>query len=354
MNILAIETSCDETSVSILQDKKILSNIISSQLFHSEWGGVVPEIASREHIKNVTRVCDEAIKKSGISKDELELVCATSAPGLIGALLVGYNFAKSFAFARGLPFVPVNHIQSHLYSVFIENDFRFPFLGLIVSGGHTLLVLVEDFFKHKILGFTLDDAAGEAFDKGAKVLGLGYPGGPLIDRLAKTGDRNFHQFPIAKTENEFDFSFSGIKTSLLNFYNKNKEEIEIYQGENNFGVGVDGNKNVISLNDICASYQETIIEMLFKKTFRAAEKFNVKTIGISGGVSANSRLKERFNSLKGNGFEILIPSLEYTIDNAAMIGFTGYLKYEKTGEKEYFKGESFGEKPTARLDYARF
>jgi N6-L-threonylcarbamoyladenine synthase len=343
LKILAIETSCDETSVSILENNQILSNVISSQLFHSEWGGVVPEIASREHLKNIVtvtqRALNEALKKAQVSMNDVNLIGATSEPGLIGALLVGLNYGKAIAASRNIPFVPVNHIQAHLYSPFIENNVQFPYLCLIVSGGHTLLVKVDGFFRHTILGTTLDDAAGEAFDKGAKMLGLGYPGGPMIDKLAKTGDKNFHKFPISITKDgEFDFSFSGIKTALMYYLKKLRSE----------------DKDETFLNDICASYQETIVKMLFDKALAAAKEYKIKNIAIAGGVSANSRLKEKFGELKDKGYNIYIPSIEYTMDNAAMIGITAYFMYENSKDKSYFNTESLKTNAKARLNYENF
>jgi N6-L-threonylcarbamoyladenine synthase len=339
LKILAIETSCDETSVSILENNKILSNVISSQLFHSEWGGVVPEIASREHLKNIVLVTNEALNKAQVSMNDIELVGATSEPGLIGALLVGLNYGKAIAVSRNIPFVPVNHIQAHLYSPFIENSVEFPYLCLIVSGGHTLLVKVDGFFQHTILGTTLDDAAGEAFDKGAKMLGLGYPGGPMIDKLAKTGDKSFHKFPISITkDSEFDFSFSGIKTALMYYLKKLRDE----------------DKDESFLNDICASYQEAIVKMLFDKTLAAAKEHKIKNIAIAGGVSANSRLKEKFGGLKDKGYNVYIPSIEYTMDNAAMIGIAAYFMYENSKDKSYFNRMSLNQNAKSRLDFEKF
>lgn len=348
MKILAIETSCDETSVSILENNKILSNVISSQLFHSEWGGVVPEIASREHLKNIVLVTEKAFQEASsnntgddnqLAINDIDLVAATSHPGLIGALLVGLNYAKGIAASRNIPFVPVNHIQAHLYSVFIENEVEFPFLCLIVSGGHTMLVKVNGFFQHTILGTTLDDAAGEAFDKGAKMLELGYPGGAVIDKLAKTGNKTFHKFPISVTKgNEFDFSFSGVKTALMYYLKKLRSE----------------DKDETFLNDICASYQEAIVKMLFDKTFSAAKQNKIKNIAIVGGVSANSRLKEKFKELSAQGYKIYVPSIQYTMDNAAMIGITAYFMYENSKDKSYFYRSSLDTSAKARLDYENF
>ena len=277
MNIIGIETSCDETSVAILKDNKILSNVISSQLFHSEFGGVVPEIASREHLKNLPYILSSAIEKSGIKISEIDLISCTSEPGLVGALLIGLNFSKSLAISLNKPFIPVNHIQAHLYSSFLQKESpEFPFISLIVSGGHTILILVKNYFEHVILGTTQDDAAGEAFDKVAKMLGLGYPGGPLVDKLSEKGSKNYHQFPISVLRsNPYDFSFSGIKTSVLYYL----REIDFNNLRDN---------SIIS--DICASFQEAIVQTLFEKTFRAARLYKIKKIAISGGVSANSRL----------------------------------------------------------------
>lgn len=341
MITLAIETSCDETSAAILEDDKVLSNIISTQLFHSQYGGVVPEVASREHLKKIINVCETALAKGGKRLDDANLVCATTEPGLIGALLVGSNFAKGLSVALQIPFISVNHIQAHLYSPFIGSPkIRFPFLGLIVSGGHTLLILAEDLFKHKIIGRTIDDAAGEAFDKVAKLLGYGYPGGKHIDDSAKHGDPAFHKFPRSNIkDSEFDFSFSGIKTSVLYFLRKNYDGI---------------NLNKQTLNDICASFQDAVIGMLFDKTKKAAEKYGVKAIAISGGVSANSELKQRFNSLKQKGYDIYFPSNEFTTDNAAMIGLAGYLKFNSTDTYRVIGEDQLRIHAKPRLDYEAF
>lgn len=341
MITLAIETSCDETSAAVLDNDKVLSNIVSSQMFHSKYGGVVPEVASREHLKKITEVTEGALKKAGKRLSEIDLVAATSEPGLIGALLVGLNFAKSLAMTLDLPFVPVNHIQAHLYSNFLtEQKADFPFIGLIVSGGHTLLILAEDFFKHKILGRTIDDAAGEAFDKVAKLLGLGYPGGQLVDEHSLTGDKAFHKFPLATVkENEFDFSFSGIKTSVLYFLKK---------------TDFDKIKTGKLVDDICASFQEAVTRSLFEKTLKAAKKYNVKNISVSGGVSLNSELRNKFNSLVNEGYKIYFPGKEYSTDNAAMIGLTGYYKFNFSNDKDYFNSASLKQNAAARLDYENF
>ena len=330
MKILAFESSCDETSVAVLENDTVLSNVVLSQLFHSEWGGVIPETASREHLKNIVQVTEEALQSANIDLKQIELIAATNEPGLIGALLVGLSYAKAIAITLNLPFVPVNHIQAHLYSAFLMDEKpEFPFISLIVSGGHTLLILVEDFFKHKVIGTTVDDAAGEAFDKGAKLLGLGYPGGPMIDKLAQTGDENFHKFPLAYVKDSpYNFSFSGIKTSLL------------YYLRQSFPDGFE---------NICASYQKAIIDSLFQKTLLAAKKYNIKKISISGGVSANTGLKEKFFSLEEKGYKIYVPSLKYSTDNAAMIGITAYYKYINSKDKKYFNSESFNVSASARI-----
>lgn len=341
MITLAIETSCDETSAAVLEGEKVLSNVISSQLFHTKFGGVVPEVASREHLKKISEITDEALKRSDKKLFDLELICATSEPGLIGALLVGLNFGKTLSSVLDIPFVPVNHIQAHLYSNFLcGQKTEFPFLGLIISGGHTLLILVEDFFKHTIIGSTVDDAAGEAYDKTAKLLGLVYPGGKQIDDNSKKGNKDFHKFPISHLkQNEFDFSFSGIKTSVLYFLRD---------------IDYNNIKNDKLLYDICASFQETMIKTLFDKTLKAAIKYKAKSIAVSGGVSANSGLRERFYGLREKGFNVYFPDLEYSTDNAAMIGLTGYLKYKYSESKEYFKLESLAQKANPRLNYSDF
>jgi N6-L-threonylcarbamoyladenine synthase len=336
MIILAFETSCDETSAAVLKNETVLSNIVLSQMFHSEWGGVVPEIASREHLKSIVKITEKALEKANIKINDVNLVAAANEPGLIGALLIGLSYAKTLAASLEVPFVPVNHIQAHLYSSFLEGEKpEFPFISLIVSGGHTLLVLVKDYFEHHIIGTTVDDAAGEAFDKVAKLLGLGYPGGPLIDKYAQSGDKSFHKFPLASVKNSpFDFSFSGIKTSVLYF-------LRNYSGEQK--------KDEKFISDICACFQEAVTESLLKKTLSAAKKYDVMNIAISGGVSANSELKSKFLKLEVQGYKIFIPSLKYTTDNGAMIGLTGYLKYIKSNDKNYYSNESFSVGAKARF-----
>jgi len=310
-------------------------------MFHSEFGGVVPEIASREHLSRISQVTEEALHEANVSIKDIDIIAATSGPGLIGALLIGLNFAKSMAATLNIPFVPVNHIHAHLYSAFIqENKPKFPLLSLIVSGGHTLLVLVEDYFRHKILGSTIDDAAGEAFDKVAKMMGLGYPGGPIIDKLSETGNKEFYTFPKAKIkEGKYDFSFSGLKTSVLYFLKK---------------IDFQSTKNDKLIADICASFQDAIIQSLYTKTLEAAKEYGVKTITISGGVSANRALKLAFGNLRKKGYDIYIPELRYTTDNAAMIGITAYYDYNNHREMKYFDGDSFNTIAKPRLDYNNF
>lgn len=341
MITLAIETSCDETSAAVLNEGNVLSNIISSQEGHSGYGGIVPEIASRAHLESIVSITEQAVKKAGINLKDIGLISATSGPGLIGALLVGLNFAKSLAVSLEIPFVPVNHIQSHLYSNFLCGQKAvFPFIGLIVSGGHTLLVLVEGFNKHKILGNTNDDAAGEAFDKVAKLLGLGYPGGPEIDRYSKGGNENFVRFPKAKIKNrKYDFSFSGIKTSVL-YYLRDASDAD--KSRTGF------------VNDICASFQKSVIEDLFDKTSSACREYNVMEVSVSGGVSANSALRNKFNSLESENFRVYFPEKEYATDNAAMIGLTGYFNYNSCKDKSFYNSESLKVPAKAKLDYDNF
>lgn len=316
----AIESSCDETSASVLMDEKVLSNIISSQYFHKEYGGIVPELASRAHIENISLIAEKAIAESGIAQQDINLVAAAKGPGLIGSLLVGYNFAKGFALSFNLPFLGIDHIESHLFSCFIGNDnVEFPFIALVVSGGHTIIFKVNSYTEYKILGNTQDDAAGEAFDKVAKMLGLEYPGGPLIDKLAAEGNKDFHKFPKGNIKGSpYDFSFSGIKTSMLYFIKKNYPD-----------------KNNLPLTDISASFQEAVTGVLAEKTLQAAKDNNIKTIAVSGGVSANSGLRKKFLDLKNSGYSIHFPEKIYSTDNAAMIGYNAFLKFRamdyKTG-----------------------
>ncbi len=338
---LAIETSCDETSAAVLENGRVLSNVISTQLLHSKYGGIVPEMASREHIRKIVAVTGKAIEDSGRALNEISIVCATTEPGLIGALLVGANFAKGLSVALNVPFIPVNHIQAHLYSPYIGHDeIRFPFLGLIVSGGHTLLILAEDYFRHKVLGRTVDDAAGEAFDKAAKILGLGYPGGREIDKRAAKGNISYHRFPKSQLKNsKYDFSFSGVKTSLLYFL------------RDNFNVA---SPDETTLNNICASFQDAVTGMLFDRTKSAVNDFGITTIAVSGGVSANSNLRSKLLSMSDNGVQVIFPEIEYTTDNAAMIGYAGYLKLKSEPQLFVEKTKLLKTHSKPRLDYDKF
>lgn len=314
ITILAIESSCDETSAAIVKDGRVLSNHIATQKIHARYGGVVPEMASRAHMENIVPVIDAALVDSGVSKSELTAVAFTQAPGLIGSLLVGTCFAKSFAQALGLPLISVHHMQAHVLAHFIdERKPEFPFMCLTVSGGHTQIVLCRSHLDMEVLGETMDDAAGEAFDKVAKMLGLPYPGGPLIDKYAKEGDPKKFKFP-SKEMKDYTFSFSGIKTSVLYFLQAQRKEDPEFAEKN--------------IRDICASVQSTIIKMLMTKLEKAAKDHGVKHVGIAGGVSANSGLRAAMiEAGERLGWEVYIPKFEYCTDNAAMIGITAHYKY---------------------------
>ena len=314
--ILAIESSCDETAAAIMKDKQVLANVISSQLDHAEYGGVIPELASRLHQQQIIYVVEEALTRANLTPLELSAVAFTQGPGLLGALLVGTNFAKSFAWGLGIPLIAVNHMEAHILANFLKPDPpAFPFLCLTVSGGHTQLVLIRSPYEMEVLGQTIDDAAGEAFDKAAKILGLSYPGGPEIDKLAKQGDPKAFPFPTPEV-GEYQFSFSGLKTSILYRVRDGMKENEHFISEH--------------LGDLCASYQEKIIDILLDKLTHAAEQTGVQHLAIAGGVSANSSLRKRFYDLcTSRGWTAHIPAFEYCTDNAAMIGIAGYFKFLK-------------------------
>jgi N6-L-threonylcarbamoyladenine synthase len=321
ITILGIESSCDDTSAAIIQDGYLLSNVIASQEVHQKYGGVVPELASRAHQQNIIPVVDTAIKNAGISKNQISAVAFTRGPGLLGSLLVGTSFSKGFALARNIPLIEVNHLQGHILSNFIleknkENIIpKFPFLSLLVSGGHTQIIVVKDYFEMKIIGHTIDDAAGEAFDKCAKVMGLGYPGGPVIDKLASEGNPLKFKFPKPQV-GELDFSFSGLKTSFLYFLRDNLKVNPNFIGEN--------------LKDLAASLQFTIIDILSDKIKKAAKITGIKEVTIGGGVAANSGLRNKMLELaEKHQWKVHIPERKYTTDNAAMISITGYYKYLK-------------------------
>ena len=312
--LLAIESSCDETSAAVCMNGKILSNIIVNQTVHEKYGGVVPELASRAHLQNIVPVVDTALKNANVELSAVDAFAFTQAPGLIGALLVGAQFAKSLSLAFDKPLITVHHMQAHVVANLIpDNKPGFPFLCLTVSGGHTQIVLCEDFLQMKVIGQTLDDAAGEAFDKSAKLLGLPYPGGPLIDKYAQQGNPNKFKFPEPQIP-ELDFSFSGLKTAILYFIQEKKKKNENFINEN--------------LNDICASVQQRIVSILLNKLKKAAEQTGIKNICIAGGVSANSGLRRSFEELgKQLDWKTFIPPFEYCTDNAAMIAITAYYKY---------------------------
>ncbi len=317
--ILGIESSCDDTSAAIIRDGVILSNVISSQAVHERYGGVVPELASRAHQQNIIPVVHDALKQAGIDKNELSAIAFTRGPGLLGSLLVGTSFAKGFSSALNIPMMDVNHLQAHVLAHFIkenENDNdqpEFPFLCLLVSGGNSQIILVKSYNKMEIIGQTIDDAAGEAFDKCAKVMGLGYPGGPVVDKLAKQGNAKRFAFSKPRVEG-YDYSFSGLKTSFLYFLRDElKKDAEF----------IDKNKE-----DLCASLQKTIIDILMDKLLKAAKDLNIKEVAVAGGVSANSGLRKAFEEYSQKyGWKIHIPKFSYTTDNAAMIAITGYFKY---------------------------
>ena len=308
MRVLAIETSCDDTAAAVLDDSGVRASIVASQdMVHGKYGGIVPELASRQHMLAILPVIERALADAAVTLDDIEAVTATYGPGLVGSLLVGLQVAKGIAFERGLPFVGVNHLEGHLLAILLDRPVPFPYLGLLVSGGHTSLYLVEDLGRYRQLGRTRDDAAGEAFDKGAKMLGLGFPGGREIDRRAAAGDRTAIRFPRASLkQGRYDFSFSGVKTSLRQYL-------------------LDGGD--AALEDVCASFQEAIVEMLVVPTLKAARDLGTKAIVVSGGVSANSRLRTAMiEAGAAVGLDVAFPRLAYCTDNAAMIGYAGRVR----------------------------
>ena len=315
--ILAIESSCDDTSAAVLCNKKVLSNVVATQQIHEQYGGVVPELASRAHQQNIVPVVHQALSIANIDKKQLSAIAFTRGPGLMGSLLVGTSFAKSLALGLSIPLIEVNHMQAHILAHFIEDANaappKFPFLALTISGGHTQIVLVKDYFKMEILGETLDDAVGEAFDKSAKILGLPYPGGPLVDKYAKLGNPKAFEFPEPKVDG-LNFSFSGLKTSILYFIRRETKKNPDFITQN--------------LNDICASIQFTIVRILMRKLTKAVKQTGISSIAIGGGVSANSSIREALkNAEKERAWSTYIPKFEYCTDNAAMIGIVGYFKY---------------------------
>lgn len=313
---LAVESSCDETSVAVLKNgREVLSNIINTQIdLHKKFGGVVPEVASRKHIENIDVVLQEALDKANITLNDIDHIAVTYGPGLVGALLVGLSHAKALAFTLNKPLVGVNHIEGHVSANYIEHkDLKPPFITLIVSGGHTHLVEVKDYGEYEILGRTRDDASGEAFDKIARAMGLGYPGGPIVDRLAKEGNKKAIDFPRAYLDEGYDFSFSGLKSAVLNYLNAKKMK-----------------KEEIVVEDVCASFQEAVVEVLSKKAIKAAKEKGYNTITLAGGVACNSALREKITQLGNeNNINIKYPPLVLCTDNAAMIGCAGYYNFIK-------------------------
>lgn len=321
ITILGIESSCDDTSAAVIQDGYLLSNLIADQDVHRNYGGVVPELASRAHQQNIIPVVEQAIKSAGISRDEINAVAFTRGPGLLGSLLVGTSFAKGLAMSLNIPIIEVNHLQAHVLAQFIRKKEKpsgipsFPFLSLLVSGGHTQLIVVRDYLNMETIGRTIDDAAGEAFDKCGKIIGLPYPAGPEIDKLSVQGDQESFQFNKPRIK-DLDFSFSGLKTSFLYFVrDKVKEDKDFVQKRK---------------QDLCASLQKTIIDILLNKLIKATEKTGIRNIGVAGGVSANSALRNTLtNEAQKRDWDICFPEFEFATDNAAMIAITGYFKFKK-------------------------
>jgi N6-L-threonylcarbamoyladenine synthase len=316
--VLAIESSCDDTAAAVLCNDRILSNIVANQKVHEQYGGVVPELASRAHEKNIVPVIHQALQKAGITKEQLSAIAFTQGPGLMGSLLVGGSFAKSLSLALDIPLIGVNHMQGHILAHFIDEEGfdkpEFPFLAMTISGGHTQIIKVTDYFEMEVIGETTDDAVGEAFDKSAKILGLPYPGGPLIDKYAQLGNPVFN-FTKPKVDG-LDFSFSGLKTQILYFVQKQTKANPNFIAEN--------------LNDICASIQHIIIEIIMDKLKIAAKETGITQIAIGGGVSANSGIRKTLKEAEQKyAWKTFVPKFEYTTDNAGMIGITGYLKYKK-------------------------
>jgi N6-L-threonylcarbamoyladenine synthase len=328
--ILGIESSCDDTSASVCVDGVILSNVIANQSIHEAYGGVVPELASRVHQQNIVPAVQQALLNAKVNKNDIDAVAFTRGPGLLGSLLVGVSFAKAFALAQNAPLVEINHMQAHILAHFIgDHKPVFPFLCLTVSGGHTQIVLVKDYFEMEIIGQTLDDAAGEAMDKTSKILGLPYPGGPLIDKYARQGNADAYKFPEPQIPG-FDFSFSGLKTSILYFIRDNVAKNPDFISEN--------------MADICASVEKRIATILLNKFEKAAKQYGIKQLALAGGVSANTGLRLGLQALcEKNGWESFIPAMQYCTDNAAMIAIAGYYKYLK-GE---FAGQEIA--PMARM-----
>ncbi|HEX6981148.1 MAG TPA: tRNA (adenosine(37)-N6)-threonylcarbamoyltransferase complex transferase subunit TsaD [Balneolaceae bacterium] len=315
MKILGIESSCDETAAAVFTDSGLQSNVIASQAVHEKYGGVVPELASRAHHKTIWRTVEQALEEANVGLNEIDAVAVTQGPGLMGSLLVGLCFAKGLCLSRDIPLIGVNHIDAHLYANFIDEQPRFPLVALTVSGGHTQLVHVVKPFEHKLLGQTRDDAAGEAFDKIGKILGLPYPAGPVVDELSKQGNPKFHNFPQALLNEDFEFSFSGLKTSVKYYLEDQEDQAEFLDKH---------------LNDICASVSHAITEVLVKKLRNAIEHTGVETVMLAGGVSANSMLREKVQGMAEEmNCALHVPKMVYCTDNAAMIAVTGFMMAER-------------------------
>lgn len=312
MRILAIESSCDETSVAIVEDgKRVLCNVVYTQIeIHKLYGGVVPEVASRRHIEKITYVIDAAMKEANLTYTDIDKIAVTSEPGLIGSLMVGVNAAKTIGLAYHLPVIMVNHIYGHIYANYLESDFTFPLIALVVSGGHTELVYMQEHYRFEVLGETLDDAVGEAYDKVARVVEVGYPGGPILDKMAQLGQPTYPLPHVKLGKDSYDFSFSGLKSAVINLHNK-------YQAK--------GEK--LNYNDLACSFQEAVVDVLVSKTIRAAKEYNAKQVLIAGGVAANSGLRRRMQEAMDKiGVNLTVPSIQNCTDNAAMIGVAGYFQ----------------------------
>lgn len=325
MIILSIESSCDETSVAVMVDNKVLSHLVFTQIdIHKIYGGVVPEIASRNHVKHITKLIDLALKEANVSQDKIDYVAVTKGPGLIGSLLVGINAATAFAFANNIPVIGVNHLAGHIYAASIDNELKFPLLALLVSGGHTELIYMEDDFKFEVLGTTLDDAVGEAYDKVARTLNLSYPGGPIIDKLAQLGNDTYELPRVMLEKDSLDFSFSGLKSAVINkVHNLNQKGLEV------------------NVNDMATSFQNSVVDVLSAKVQMALLKYPVKQFVLAGGVAANKTLRKRLlDDLKD--MEVLIPDFQYCTDNAAMIGSAAFrqLKFNNLNNDYIIKGFS--------------
>lgn len=315
MLVLGVESSCDETAVAIVRDgKEVLSNVVLSQIdIHTKFGGVVPEIASREHVYNVSMVFEEAFKKANLSPEDIDLIAVTKGPGLIGSLLVGLNAAKTLALIYNKPLIGINHLAGHIYANSIEHDMKFPSIALLVSGGNTELIYMKDHFDFEIIGETLDDAVGEAYDKVARVVGIGYPGGPIVDKLAHLGKDTYNLPRVTLGNDNYNFSFSGLKSAVINLNHNAKQRNE-----------------EINVNDLCCSFQEAVTDVLVSKSLKACKEYNVKQLIVAGGVSANKGLKEKLNKENSDSnLEICIPSIKYCTDNAVMISCAGYYRYLK-------------------------